>query len=205
MAQVSPNLCMDRYEAPNRPGALPFVMFSFNEAASWCAHRGKRLCFDDEWTQACAGPADFAYPYGQDYRAGVCNDDKTWKTYNQNLLNQWPWNLETDTVENLDELLDRVRSVSSQAAAAADHVAFLYQADPSGSHQGCVADGQVFDLEGNVEEWTRRRDGGQSDFHGNLKGRYWSEPRTCQSNVTVHGDTFRFYEIGFRCCQTINE
>ncbi|MCD6499417.1 MAG: hypothetical protein J7M25_14085 [Deltaproteobacteria bacterium] len=34
MAQVSPNLCMDRYEAPNRPGALPFVMFSFNEAAS---------------------------------------------------------------------------------------------------------------------------------------------------------------------------
>ncbi len=199
MVQVG-SICMDRYEAPNRRDALPLVMYSFDEAASWCAHRGKRLCFDDEWTEACAGASNLAYPYGDEQQPGRCNDDKTWKVYNQDLLNQWPWNLDTDPIESLAELLDLVRAQSAQAAQAADHVQALYQGDPSGSHGGCVSSFGVFDTEGNVEEWTRRRDGGQPGFHGNLKGRYWAEPRTCQSNVTVHGDTFRFYEIGFRCC-----
>ena len=205
MVQMSENTCMDRYEAPNREGALPLVMYSFDEAASWCAYRGKRLCYDDEWTLACAGPGGNSYPYGDQYQAGVCNDDKQWRTYNQDLLNLWPWSLDTDTVESLDQLLDRVRAVSSDAAQAADHVESLYQADPSGSHAGCVGGAGVFDLEGNVEEWTRRRDGGEDQFHGNLKGRYWAEPRTCQSNVTVHGDAFRFYEIGFRCCRDVTQ
>jgi formylglycine-generating enzyme required for sulfatase activity len=66
---------------------------------------------------------------------------------------------------------------------------------------GCTAGNGVFDLTGNIEEWTRRRDGGQANFHGNLKGRYWAETRTCQNSITTHGDTFRFDEIGFRCCR----
>jgi len=59
----------------------------------------------------------------------------------------------------------------------------------------------AYDLCGNVEEWTRRRDGGEPQFHGKLKGRYWAETRTCQNGVISHGDGFRFYEIGFRCCR----
>jgi formylglycine-generating enzyme required for sulfatase activity len=193
--------CMDRYEAPNVAGALPLVMFHFDEAASWCDARGKRLCFDDEWTQACAGPDGWSYPYGDTHEPGVCNDDKTWLAYNQDLLNGWPWTVETDAIETLGQLLDTVRAMGTGPKAAADHVEALYQGTAAGTKTGCVGSAGVFDLEGNVEEWTRRRDGGEPSFHGNLKGRYWAEPRTCQQGVITHGDTFRFYEIGFRCCR----
>jgi formylglycine-generating enzyme required for sulfatase activity len=96
-----------------------------------------------------------------------------------------------------------VSAVSTGAASAADHVESLYQGEGSGENEGCTNETGVSDLTGNVEEWTRRRDGGRPDFHGNLKGRYWADTRTCQNSITGHGDTFRFYEIGFRCCRDL--
>lgn len=193
--------CVDLYEAPNHEGAVPLVMYSLIEADAWCTARGKRLCYDDEWQAACEGPQATAYPYGNDHQPGVCNDDKIWRTYNQSLLNGWPGSASGPDIESLADLLGAARAVSPTAAAAADHVESLYQGEPGGDNPGCAGVDGVYDLCGNVEEWTLRRDGGEPDFHGNLKGRYWAESRTCQSNVTVHGDYFRFYEIGFRCCR----
>ena len=95
--------------------------------------------------------------------------------------------------------------LDAKILCVADHVEAIYQGEPSGSNAGCVGPAEVYDLVGNVEEWTRRRDGGVPDFHGSLKGRYWAESRTCQSRVTTHGDYFRFYEIGFRCCLDVAE
>lgn len=194
------SFCMDRHEAPGLEGALPFVMFQLVEAESWCAARGKRLCYDDEWEAACAGAAGTSYPYGDEREPGVCNDEETWRTYDQDLLNLWPWGLATDPLESLDALFALVRGTSSSAAQAADHVEALYQGEGSATNPGCTNETDVMDTVGNVEEWTLRRDGGTTDFHGNLKGRYWADTRTCQDDITVHGDTFRFYEIGFRCC-----
>ncbi len=194
--------CVDRYEAPNQPGALPLVMFTFDESEAWCQARGKRLCFDDEWTRSCEGPTGTSYPYGDAHVSGTCNDDETWKLYDQSKLNGWPWTVSKPNVESLGQLLDAARVTSASGKVAADHVEALYQAEPSGSNPGCAGPAQVFDLCGNVEEWTRRRDGGSGkDFSGSLKGRYWAEPRTCQNAVTNHGNAFRFYEIGFRCCK----
>ncbi len=193
-------VCMDLYEAPNRAGELPLVMYTLLQGDAWCSARGKRLCYDDDWETACAGPDVTSYPYGDTHDPVACNDDKTWKTYDQSLLNGWPGSVSASGVESLQELIDAARAVSVTAKAAADHVEWLYQATPAGAKAACVNAYGVFDLCGNVEEWTLRRDGGTTDFHGNLKGRYWAEPRTCQGNVTVHGDGFRFYEIGFRCC-----
>ena len=205
MVQVD-TFCMDRYEAPNRAGALPLVMYHFVEAEAWCQARDKRLCFDDEWTRACAGPDGLSYPYGNDHQPGTCNDEETWRVYNQTLLNGWPASAASPDITSLADLFAAARQVSSTAAAAADHVESLYQGEGGGDNTGCTYDGEgVFDLVGNVEEWTRRRDGGTTDFHGNLKGRYWAESRTCQSGVTTHGDYFRFYEIGFRCCRDLLE
>jgi len=195
-------VCIDRYEAPNREGAKPLVMFNFEESESWCQARGKRLCFDDEWTRACGGEDGLAYPYGEEHVPGVCTDDKLWKAYNQTLLNGWPWSMSNlDAVEDLEELFDVVAALGTGAAAAASHVKQLYQADPSGLRDGCTTGDGTYDLTGNVEEWTRRRDGGTANFHGNLKGRFWADSRTCQQSLTTHGDQFRFYEIGFRCCR----
>lgn len=201
-AGLSP-FCIDRYEAPGAALAQPLVMYTYTESLAWCAHRGKRLCFDDEWTAACAGPAGHKYPYGDTHKPGTCNDDMSWKAYSQDKLNGWPWSASTPQIGSLTELLSKTSAISNWGKTAADHVQELYQATPAGSKAGCGGAWGVYDLQGNVEEWTTRRDGGKASFHGNLKGRYWAEPRTCQSQVTTHGDGFRFYEIGFRCCQDL--
>jgi formylglycine-generating enzyme required for sulfatase activity len=192
--------CMDRFEAPNIAGAKPLVMYTFVEADAWCGARQKRLCFDDEWQFACEGPAKEKYPYGDTRQAGACNDNKTWKPYTQSLLNGWPASASTPSITSLDELLDLARTKGTSATSAANHVLALYQGTGGGEASACEGESGVMDLVGNVEEWTRRRDGGMALFHGSLKGRYWAEARTCQSAVTTHGDNFRFYEIGFRCC-----
>ena len=192
--------CMDLYEAPNRAGGLPLVMYSFDEAEDWCEHRGKRLCLDSEWLEACEGAQGWAYPYGDSHQPGVCNDEETWLVYSQDQLNNWPSDAAEPDIETLEALLARARSLGS-GSIAADEVESLYQGEGGGVNTDCVDAAGVFDLTGNVEEWTRRADGGSASFHGNLKGRYWAESRTCQSSVTTHGDSFRFYEIGFRCCQ----
>jgi formylglycine-generating enzyme required for sulfatase activity len=194
--------CIDRFEAPNRAGELPLVMYTFYEAEAWCAARDKRLCFDDEWTASCAGALGLEYPYGNEHEPGRCNDEQTWRLYDQSQLNGWPLSVASPAVESLKELLDAARAVSVSGQVAADHVEWLYQAEPAGENAGCTGADLVFDTQGNVEEWTRRRDGGDGpDFSGNLKGRYWAEARTCQGNVKTHGNGFRFYEIGFRCCR----
>ncbi|MFO0566993.1 MAG: SUMF1/EgtB/PvdO family nonheme iron enzyme [Polyangiaceae bacterium] len=197
------DFCIDRYEAPGVAGALPLVMYTFVESEAWCGARGKRLCFDDEWTRSCEGTGKSKYPYGDAHVPGQCNDEETWKLYDQSQLNGWPWTVSKPAIESLTQLLDAARAASAGAKIAADHVEWLYQAEPAGSNTGCVGPDGVFDLEGNVEEWTRRRDGGTTDFSGSLKGRYWAEPRTCQNAVTNHGNGFRFYEIGFRCCKDV--
>ncbi len=199
MAQVA-GACMDRYEAPNRAGALPLVMYSFDEAEDWCQARDKRLCTDAEWLEACEGAQAWSYPYGDTHQPGVCNDEETWLVYSQHALNHWPSDAAEPDIESLEELLTRARGLGS-GGVAADEVEGLYQGEAGGENPGCVGDAGVYDLVGNVEEWTRRADGGSHAFHGNLKGRYWAESRSCQSNVTTHGDGFRFYEIGFRCCR----
>lgn len=192
--------CIDRYEAPNVAGGDALVMYTFVEAEAWCVARQKRLCFDDEWQHACEGPNKTTYPYGNTHQPGVCNDDKLWKTYVQSKLNGWPSTVSSATITTLADLFNAARAASSAGQIAADHVEAIYQGEGAGDNGGCGGHYGVYDLTGNVEEWTRRRDGGTSQFHGNLKGRYWAEARTCQSGVKTHGDGFRFYEIGFRCC-----
>ncbi|MCK6528836.1 SUMF1/EgtB/PvdO family nonheme iron enzyme [Myxococcota bacterium] len=195
------DVCMDRYEAPNAEGEPPLVMYTFDEAGAWCAARGRRLCYDDEWALACAGVEGRPYSYGDEYDDSVCNTDEVWRTYDQSRLDAWPPSASAPSVGDLASLLHAARATSAAAADSADHVESLYQGEPAGANPDCRSAFGALDLLGNAEEWTRRRDGGGGpDFSGNLKGRYWAEARTCQSGVTSHGDGFRFYEIGFRCC-----
>jgi len=196
LIQAAKTFCMDIYEAPNVKDSNPLVMFSYVEAQAWCNAKNKRLCYDDsEWTITCSGTHNYLYPYGNTYQPGKCNDNKTWKQYNQTILNWWPISASSSDINSLEELFLKASKYSPHASACVDHLKWLYQAKTSGESK---------DLCGNIEEWTTRNDGGNGTlFHGNLKGRYWSETRTCAQNVKVHGDLFHFYEIGFRCCKDI--
>lgn len=173
--------CMDRYEAPNEKGAEPFVMESALSAIAWCESRGKRLCTETEWVLACRGPDDTTYGYGEAHESGRCNDDKMWMVVSEKTLATWP---------------------SPEAQAEVDKV---YQGTPSGSLEACDSGFGVFDLLGNVEEWVVRTLPHANNYPHVMKGCYWagcyggSKP-TCASTNPNHGDSFRYYETGFRCC-----
>jgi formylglycine-generating enzyme required for sulfatase activity len=51
----------------------PARYVTFAAARSACAANGKRLCGADEWTRACGGSGQLAFPYGNTYEPGRCN------------------------------------------------------------------------------------------------------------------------------------
>jgi formylglycine-generating enzyme required for sulfatase activity len=85
--------CIDRYEASrdnatathsgtsstptSRPGVLPWVHATLLEAREACSSVGKYLCTLDEWSEACTGPTDTVYTYGDDYEPERCNGTDT--------------------------------------------------------------------------------------------------------------------------------
>jgi formylglycine-generating enzyme required for sulfatase activity len=174
--------CIDRYEAPNVLGEIPYALQTAYDGEAWCAGRNKRLCTQDEWERACEGPHGRLYPYGNEHHAGVCNDDHPWILVQWKALAKWPRD------------------------AAVDEATRLLQADMSGARAECVSEEGVFDLTGNVAEWVRRSTPPpHAGWDHVLKGCYWAgcyhEPHpNCTFTNSAHPGSFRTYEAGFRCC-----
>lgn len=179
--RVTPiRVCIDRYEWPNKKGVEPEVMMRFVEAEASCARIGKRLCTEFEWEVACEGPRHLGWPYGWAQRSGSCNSDRPFMPYSEAKL------------------------MSSDAAVRDAEVKRLWQGAPSGSFRACTSPFGVVDLVGNVEEWvsTSRP---EWPHRSALKGGYWSKAHSgCRGTNEAHGPTFRYYEIGFRCCKSPN-
>src|SRR5688500_4329449 len=70
--------CIDEFEYPNKEGARSPVMVDFHDAMALCAERGKRLCWESEWTSACEGPDKTPFPYGYDRSPEACNIENPW-------------------------------------------------------------------------------------------------------------------------------
>jgi hypothetical protein len=195
------DIYVDKYEAPNVAGQQPLVMYSYIEAQNWCAARGKRLLFDDEWVTVAEGPSTLPYVYGLTYDSQICNDDKNFISPTEILLNKWPLSASNTTITSFTDLINGASAVSPDAASAANEVVRLYQAENSGSNLNCISYYNIFDLNGNVGEWTTKRNGGTTDFHGSIKGGYWFQPRTIQTSTTSLSDAARTYYLGFRCAK----
>jgi formylglycine-generating enzyme required for sulfatase activity len=169
------HFCVDRFEYPNRRGAYPWVMVSWTEARALCARDGKRLCTEAEWTFACEGPTAKPYPYGYRRDDEICVTDRPWRPYDARLLDP------RDT---------------PQAEREVDR---LWQGEPSGLRPRCRSDFGVYDLTGNVDEWTTSvSTQGRPSI---LKGGYWGPVRgRCRVSTRVHGPNVALYQQGFRCC-----
>ncbi|HEY4121564.1 MAG TPA: hypothetical protein VGM56_27050, partial [Byssovorax sp.] len=86
--------------AVSRFGARASGYVSGVVAERACAAAGKRLCSLDEFVLACRGEEDTLFPYGDDYRDGVCNvnrDEHPAATLHDNAA-----------IGHLDPRLDRV-------------------------------------------------------------------------------------------------
>ena len=176
--------CIDKYEAPNIPGAKPLAAQTALEAESQCSAQGKRLCTENEWTRACSGPQGLPYPYGNTWEMGRCNDDAGKRI---------------GPAGNIDW----VTLNGTNKDAAMTYAETLNKSLPSGAKEACVSPEGVYDLMGNVTEWTRSNPGRQ--WPHVMKGGFWygaykTWGPTCSFVNPAHNDTFRSYEAGFRCC-----
>jgi hypothetical protein len=68
-------LCIDKYEYPNKEGAVPRVSILYAEAAELCRQQGKRLCTSQEWQWACSGLDGYPYSYGWTFDKNACNTE----------------------------------------------------------------------------------------------------------------------------------
>jgi formylglycine-generating enzyme len=170
------HFCIDRFEYPNRRGAYPWIMVSWDEAGDLCGRAGKRLCTEAEWTFACEGEQAMPHPYGYERDSEACLSDRPWREVDERAL------VPRDTEQTLLEL-DR-----------------LWQGEASGARPRCRSPFGVYDMTGNVDEWTIGLVPGERPSV--LKGGYWGRVRTrCRSSTRIHGENFAFYQQGFRCCQ----
>ena len=169
------HFCIDRFEYPNRRGAFPWIVVSWTEAQSICTGGGKRLCSEAEWTFACEGEDALPYPYGFARDAQACNVDRTWRAYDPSALG-------SGNPDKIRAEVDR-----------------LWQGEASGARPACRSPFGVYDMTGNVDEWTKSV--AATGHRSILKGGYWGPVRTrCRPTTRIHGETFAFYQQGFRCC-----
>ncbi len=169
------DVCIDRFEYPNRKGEYPIIMVSWYEARDACKNEGKRLCSEDEWTFACEGEEATPYPNGYARESDACLNDQPWKKFDGQALMP-------RTGKNAMLELDR-----------------LWQGLPSGSRPHCKSKSGVYDLTGNIDEWTKSSIAGERPSV--LKGGYWGPVRTrCRPATKAHDETHTFYQQGFRCC-----
>ena len=168
--------CIDRYEWPNHPGDNPRVFVDWNEAKRLCGSVGKRLCRRSEWILACEGPKRMPYPWGFLRHPSPCNIDRA----------AIPFDMPAMRDESTREL----------------ELARLWQADRIGTHPDCVTAYGAYDMSGNVDEWTdNHADNPFTKYPSTLNGGYWGPVRdTCRLTTTSHGPSFKFYQVGFRCC-----
>lgn len=169
------HFCIDRFEYPNQKGVYPVIMVNFHEAEALCEEQGKRLCNEAEWTFACEGDEATPYPNGYKRDSNICLNDQQWKPYNGAAFS--PREGEACGIE-----LDR-----------------LWQGKASGTQPKCKSPFGVYDMTGNVDEWTRTvREGERPSI---LKGGYWGPVRTrCRPTTRSHDENHTFYQQSFRCC-----
>jgi formylglycine-generating enzyme len=172
--------CIDQYEYPDEPGAIPMVMVSWYEARRLCEAQGKRLCGDDEWTLACEGPERLPYPYGWTRDSTACNIDHPWIHPDDGILGS-----DTASPEQIQEEVDRL---SKRVA--------------SGSMPRCLSRYGVFDMTGNVDEWVVNVTLHAKPYASAFKGGHWvnGARNRCRPVTANHEEKTVYYAEGFRCC-----
>jgi formylglycine-generating enzyme required for sulfatase activity len=115
------------------------------------------------------------YPNGYVREPQACVNDRPWKQFHGEAL--MPRSGRAAMIE-----LDR-----------------LWQGVASGTRPACKSSFGVYDMTGNVDEWTRSSIPGERPSV--LKGGYWGPVRTrCRPATKAHGEEHTFYQQGFRCC-----
>jgi hypothetical protein len=158
-------------------GAVPQGYINANQAEAACENAGKRLCTNTEWLRACRGPDNTTYPYGNTREPGVCNDARAVHPAVEYFGTSDPSVYSLIQHPCLNQLPNSL--------------------DPAGSRAGCETAEGLFDMMGNLHEWT-------SDPAGTFRGGYYVDTVIngpgCLYVTTAHDRSHWDYSTGFRCC-----
>ena len=169
-------------KAISRPGVVPQAYISRDQAELACGEAGKRLCTSNEWVAACEGPGQTVYPYGDAEDIHACNSRGN---------------------SPLKAVFGNVRA-ALRSDQAMNHPA-LNQVPgtvaKTGSYGKCTNDFGVYDMVGNLHEWT-------ADNDGTFRGGFYLDTHVngngCGYATTAHHPKYHDYSTGFRCCRDAN-
>ncbi len=211
MASVDDRFCVDRFEASlvevlsngeertlsayetvegrvvraiSERGVVPQAHVSGKEAAQACTLSGKRLCKPNEWRQACMGPSQKQWGYGEKRERGRCNDhgrSAMGALYGAGRDGDRAyWNM---TRMNNPEL-NKVPGTLAK----------------TGDHEACTNGYGVYDMVGNLHEWV-------DDKSGTFQGGYYLDVTQngdgCGYKTRAHENWYHDYSTGFRCCSDV--
>jgi formylglycine-generating enzyme required for sulfatase activity len=167
------------YVAQSAPDVIPQAYVSGAQAERACAAAGKRLCEPVEWRAACGGSMGNAYPYGPSRVPGKCHDSGVAPMLALHAAElKTGWGPASLNDPRLDQLAGTVAK--------------------TGAFPGCVTDLGVYDMVGNLHEWT-------ADPNGTFQGGYWLDTsehgEACAYRTIAHDFAYHDYSTGFRCCK----
>ncbi len=171
---------MDGVMAVSEPYVFPQGYMSQYEAEAACANAGKRLCTREEWLAACMGPRKEDYPF-LPVGGRPCNNGKAPHVmsiyFGPNVPGHY-W----DNQQFNDPIVNSTPGYLAK----------------SGSDFDCVSGYGVFDMEGNLHEWTADvSPSGMGVFAGSC---YSDRPLGCGYYAATHARGYHDYSTGFRCC-----
>lgn len=162
-------------------GVTPQGYVSGIQAAKACKAAGKRLCTDTEWLRACQGAQKYTYPYGNTRQKNWCNEDRP--------------------VHPAIEYFGHSRSC---VFSYISHICINQQPNTlarTGSFPKCVTGEKVYDMMGNLHEWTATSSG---IFRGGYYVDTYRNGNGCLYRTTAHTTGHWDYSTGFRCCADPN-
>jgi formylglycine-generating enzyme len=167
-------------KAISRPGQIPQMYLSQVLARRACENAGKRLCSQDEWTNACKGKAGLKFPYGGAYRQGVCNVYR--------LIHPAAVLHGSASLGHRDPRLNLVYEGESPLLRT------------TGETTACASrwdDERLYDMVGNADEWVE---------DGMFLGGFYARSTTngCEAKVTNHAAIYYDYSTGTRCCRDVD-
>jgi len=165
-------------KAVSKAGVTPQGYMPGFVASEACRNAGKRLCREEEWITACKGEQGRKFPYGDEYRQGVCNVFRS----------EHPAHILHGSASSglTDPRLNQVMHEDTPLLRE------------TGGSPLCVSkwgNDAVYDMVVNVDEWVDDPDG---LFLGGFYSR--STRSGCEARVGAHGPGYFDYSTGYRCC-----
>jgi sulfatase modifying factor 1 len=171
-----------RVKAVSRPGVVPQGYIAKTEAEAACHEARKRLCTSDEWVSACRGRKPSKYPYGDERKEGYCNDSG--RAPFASLYPELGEQVFASSAAMNDPRINRSPNTVAK----------------TGQFARCRNSFGVFDMVGNLHEWTADVNGTRGVFRGGYYQDTHINGDGCDYKTVAHDVTYHDYSTGFRCC-----